>query len=819
MDKFALSIPPKDDELMISYLARLAMVNQSSSLSVFLTTYMNKRNNNVSIAKQNYGNFRLDCNDQFSSFFEATPAIIDRVAFYLEHSSYPALAPFLSSGMQTAYINDAFRRKGRFEQLQPPLTSTIKSLKICPECRKEELKKTGQFYYHRKHNLPGVNVCLIHGCALEEYNGNKNHILDEDAVFTPLLTGNLAWEGLYADYCGKLLDIAIDSNLKDTAKAVLKHLRAIQKTNPEFDKLNKAIESLGIRQFKYQDIDDFIEHGLWNRAYVDIPSVITVCLLIYPDPEVLKGSIQRSEKTRDDLNSFVQLLGGKYNVFNPLRTTILEMENADSHERFVTTPYGFMMGWREETADKKLSDEEKFRQIFENLNDGTYELLDDYRGNSDVVRVKHTACGRIYTARPRSLMLDRVRCSCEQKISFEEAKKKVEAHSGFHLIEFNGYDNTCRIHHDECGNDFECWYSKFIKFPNCRCCSKNTYDIQTYRKKVKDLTGNEYTVMCDHDLHAVDKVKFRHNDCGKVFECRANRFLIGQRCPDCRPFFRENEAKKIVYSLSAGRYRLLEKLKDNTYQIQDTTDDLVKTFSLDYILQELSRPTPSRDLPLEVKGTQVGTEYRDDRLLAYLKERYDLNELIFLEDIRMFDMEYPLIKSGLNSLFKKGKICKLYKGIYSLEVTELTPERYFNERYILRNGRRIGFMNGESLAFSLGIIDQEPDLLHITTNKESGSHGRTLKFEDGQAKVKGDSWHINDHNYLYLEVLDILKQRFHFGWSKRKVTFALRRLIAENNLSYQGFLPYLDGAPKHMQSDFEELMRVIYEAEDRKAES
>ncbi len=40
--------------------------------------------------------------------------------------------------------------------------------RFCPVCAREDRKRWGESYWHRAHNLPGVLLCLGHGCSLRE---------------------------------------------------------------------------------------------------------------------------------------------------------------------------------------------------------------------------------------------------------------------------------------------------------------------------------------------------------------------------------------------------------------------------------------------------------------------------------------------------------------------------------------------------------------------------------------------------------------------------------------------------------------------------
>lgn len=42
----------------------------------------------------------------------------------------------------------------------------FQGLRFCPQCRDDELRRFGESYWHRRHNLPGVFVCVEHACLL-----------------------------------------------------------------------------------------------------------------------------------------------------------------------------------------------------------------------------------------------------------------------------------------------------------------------------------------------------------------------------------------------------------------------------------------------------------------------------------------------------------------------------------------------------------------------------------------------------------------------------------------------------------------------------
>lgn len=58
--------------------------------------------------------------------------------------------------------------------------TTPKYARFCPKCREEELKKYGESYWHRMHQVTGILICPKHRCMLNNsrllYSNNNNYI-------------------------------------------------------------------------------------------------------------------------------------------------------------------------------------------------------------------------------------------------------------------------------------------------------------------------------------------------------------------------------------------------------------------------------------------------------------------------------------------------------------------------------------------------------------------------------------------------------------------------------------------------------------------
>lgn len=90
------------------------------------------------------------------------------------HTVLPLYLRFASTHQVSATLNAAAQNSsGRLKFQLGLLTSRFRAnhpLKACPCCMDEDMQAHSTPYWHREHQLPGVWVCLRHGCRLETSN-------------------------------------------------------------------------------------------------------------------------------------------------------------------------------------------------------------------------------------------------------------------------------------------------------------------------------------------------------------------------------------------------------------------------------------------------------------------------------------------------------------------------------------------------------------------------------------------------------------------------------------------------------------------------
>ena len=91
--------------------------------------------------------------------------LIDKRTLFPFFSAFlpPARVKQVRKDMQTSGGPAAHMRSGIIGSNIP----TPGSLRFCPACKQEDEKRTGEFYWHRVHQLPGINVCPSHQVFLE----------------------------------------------------------------------------------------------------------------------------------------------------------------------------------------------------------------------------------------------------------------------------------------------------------------------------------------------------------------------------------------------------------------------------------------------------------------------------------------------------------------------------------------------------------------------------------------------------------------------------------------------------------------------------
>lgn len=86
----------------------------------------------------------------------------------LKHTMFPYYGRFISKERRNKAYQALIGMKGNYNNLLPKVKSCQdRFLRYCPMCVSEDRDKFGETYWHRKHQIVGINVCPIHRCYLK----------------------------------------------------------------------------------------------------------------------------------------------------------------------------------------------------------------------------------------------------------------------------------------------------------------------------------------------------------------------------------------------------------------------------------------------------------------------------------------------------------------------------------------------------------------------------------------------------------------------------------------------------------------------------
>ena len=85
----------------------------------------------------------------------------------MKHTMFPYYTRFFPRKEKEAAFN-AMKEKRRdyFNLLKLPYNRTERFLRFCPVCAEKDREKFGETYWHRSHQMAGVNICPFHKCRL-----------------------------------------------------------------------------------------------------------------------------------------------------------------------------------------------------------------------------------------------------------------------------------------------------------------------------------------------------------------------------------------------------------------------------------------------------------------------------------------------------------------------------------------------------------------------------------------------------------------------------------------------------------------------------
>ncbi len=85
----------------------------------------------------------------------------------MEHTMFPYYGRFLKSERRMEAFDSLVNMRTDYRRLLPiPKSRSVRYLRYCPICVQSDREQYGETYWHRMHQMVGVDICPIHHCLL-----------------------------------------------------------------------------------------------------------------------------------------------------------------------------------------------------------------------------------------------------------------------------------------------------------------------------------------------------------------------------------------------------------------------------------------------------------------------------------------------------------------------------------------------------------------------------------------------------------------------------------------------------------------------------
>ena len=188
-------------------------------------------------------------------------------------------------------------------------------------------------------------------------------------------------------------------------------------------------------------------------------------------------------------------------------------------------------------------------------------------------------------------------------------------------------------------------------------------------------------------------------------------------------------------------------------------------------------------------------------LKEYLEETYGYNEPIFINEIKLDNLNGNSLCQYFNHMVNSGNLIRFDTEIYYLprqsrllKKSYLDPLRVVSRKYIRNGSETFGYFSGAYLANQLRLTTQMPATIEIVTNKES-TKGRTVTIGGQSIRLKSPSVMITEKNVLLLQFLDAVSASEKYTELPASETTAiLKQYILQNSFTRKqltDILPYI----------------------------
>ena len=181
-------------------------------------------------------------------------------------------------------------------------------------------------------------------------------------------------------------------------------------------------------------------------------------------------------------------------------------------------------------------------------------------------------------------------------------------------------------------------------------------------------------------------------------------------------------------------------------------------------------------------------------IVQYLKDIYGYGTPIFLKDIRIGRKSKTAIRKELSRAVKEKKIIRSSSGVYcfaeegkfqDVPFEDVVECKYIKNDYDMPglNLFVFGYYSGLTFAHKIGLTQQVPAVLDITTNNTSCK--RIISINGRRAIIRKGRTEINRFNYKALQFFDMLSSFLSIDEIKKNKQLLLDYI--SNNLTKKDF--------------------------------
>lgn len=468
------NVPPYiEGEHIWSYLSRLALLNGFGDTNNFLNRLFLDENDSK------WKHFRKMQYDVPTDRLEII-SVEGFEEWIAESTLYSFMLPFMGLSEQGNRIR---RYAESYHLKQSVLYSTeplVRRLRICPECLKFD-QQEGMIHLHLIHQVPGLEICPIHGCAMFEFEGEHGMELSRLDLYKPVSPHDDAES--YAAFC-----LSLDKQHPSTNLHVLK------------EKLQGFVP----------DMSSWVHETRQTLSQIDPIQAIRTISSHVDDIDGFIASLEspnHQELVTEDI-------GGRFEIVSRYSDAFVTARCLKCGHSFPATPLSLIAGYGCPKCAEGMTRDELFYSMFSHVSKGEWALSSEFSGLTGLIKVRHEESGfeastlawcflykellpsflsidkRAARWKAREIEQDDITRKRNEKI-----KTDVERSGEFELIDISGESSSLRlkIRHRICGETFSVFWNNFLASPHCRNCqTKGRWNEHDIASQIADASNSVF---------------------------------------------------------------------------------------------------------------------------------------------------------------------------------------------------------------------------------------------------------------------------------------------------------------------------------------